>query len=73
MAADEAAALSNIHGLLDLLESQRQSVLGSLDATEVGCSFTASPCVCNIQDTALHMASLQGEIRDERTQSQLAA
>ena len=35
VAADEAAALSNIHGLLDSLERQRQSMLASLDATEV--------------------------------------
>ena len=35
VAADEAAALSNIHGLLDSLEKQRQSMLASRDATEV--------------------------------------
>ena len=35
MAADEAAALSNIHGLMDSLEKQRQSMLASRDATEV--------------------------------------
>ena len=41
VAADEAAALSNIHGLLDSLERQRQSMLASLDAREVRCSFNA--------------------------------
>ena len=43
VAADEAAALSNIHGLLDSLERQRQSMLASLDATEVHCILKALP------------------------------
>ena len=51
VAADEAAALSNIHGLLDSLESQRQSMLARLDATEVHSqtrATTKSFLVCNI-------------------------
>ena len=35
MAADEATALSNIHLLLDTLESQRHGSLASLNAKEV--------------------------------------
>lgn len=35
MAAEEAAALSNIHALLDSLEAQRQSMQASLDTKEV--------------------------------------
>ena len=51
VAADEAAALSNIHGLLDSLESQRQSMLARLDATEVRSkakATTKSFHACNI-------------------------
>ena len=36
MAADEATALSNIHLLLDTLESQQHSTVVSLNAKEVG-------------------------------------
>ena len=42
MAADEAAVLSNIYGLLDTLERQRRSMLASLDAKEV-CFYMHTP------------------------------
>ena len=42
MAADEAAALSNIYGLLDTLERQQCGMLASLDAKEV-CSYMHTP------------------------------
>ena len=41
MAADEAAALSNIHLLLDTLESQQHSTVASLNAKEVGVARNA--------------------------------
>ena len=41
MAADEAGALSNIHLLLDTLESQQHSTVASLNAKEVGVARNA--------------------------------
>ena len=58
MAADEAAALSNIHGLLDTLERQQRSMLASLDAKEV-CSHMHTPMPYNKRLRVGHPAGSQ--------------
>ena len=45
MAADEATALSNIHLLLDTLESQRHSMVASLTGKEVSIARN----ICNVK------------------------
>ena len=69
MAADEANALSNIHLLLDALESQQHSTVVSLNAKEVGvsrdvCSVkipghiaSAVPGICKISQKSLLVQS----------------